>query len=126
MPPKRRAVCTSSNNTPPTKSPIRASSLSSPRIPSKRQSSHQIITGTKRKALPKPNLKRAAPFAVFEATEDKVSADEGESQNPQLDDDDQSSHSRQPAVNSDILPLPWKGRLGFACILCISMLIVDV
>lgn len=84
----------------------------------KRQSSTTAISGAKRKApsqSPKPVLKRAASSAVLEAVEDReASPDEGESQNPELDDGDQATQKRRPAVNSDILPLPWKGRLGFA------------
>jgi UV DNA damage endonuclease len=92
---------------------------SSPRLkPTKRQSSTRTVSGTKRKALslsPTPVLKRAASSAVQEAVEDReASLDEGESQNPELDDGEQATQKRQPVVNSDILPLPWKGRLGFA------------
>lgn len=46
----------------------------------------------------------------------EASPDEGESQNPDLDSSDQATQPRKPSVNSDILPLPWKGRLGYACL----------
>lgn len=120
MPQKRKAVSNSSNNAPATKLQIRASSLSPPVIPPKRQSSTKSISRTKREALPKTNLKRVTSSAVLEVS------DEGESQNPEFDDGDQSSQTRQPAVNSDVLPLPWKGRLGFAYILCFLRLTIDV
>ena len=85
---------------------------------SKRQYSTRVISGTKRNAStqsPGPALKRAASSMVLEAAEDReASPDEGESQNSELDDGDQATQKRLPAVNSDILPLPWKGRLGFA------------
>jgi hypothetical protein len=86
-----------------------------PIIPNKRQPS--TIGATKRKArsLATPALKRAASSTVLEAEVDRqTSPDEGESQNSDLDDATQATQPRQPAVNSDILPLPWKGRLGFA------------
>jgi hypothetical protein len=72
---------------------------------------------TKRKASnpPKTPTKRVASHSVLEAPEDRAaSPDEGESQNTDLDDGDQATQARLPAVNSDILPLPWKGRLGYA------------
>jgi hypothetical protein len=85
---------------------------------SKRQYSTRVISGTKRKAStssPAPAFKRAASSMVLEAAEDReTSPDEGESQNSELDDRDEATQKRLPAVNSDILPLPWKGRLGFA------------
>jgi hypothetical protein len=89
----------------------------SPVIPSKRQLS--ITSETKRKARNSAPaaLKRAASTTVLDAVVGSVrqaSPDEGESQNPDLDDAGQAIQPRQPAVNSDILPLPWKGRLGFA------------
>jgi hypothetical protein len=84
----------------------------------KRQSSTRVISGAKRKASTAsatPVLKRAASSAVLVAPEGReASPDEGESQNSELDDGDQATQKRLPAVNSEILPLPWKGRLGFA------------
>lgn len=98
--------------------------LPPPITPAKRQSSTKRTLGAKRKALPKLTLKRPASSAGLEAPEDgEASPDEGELQNPELDD---ATQARQPAINSDILPLPWKGRLGFAYILYFSRLIVDV
>jgi len=60
--------------------------------------------------------KRKAQSAVVENLEDRqASPDEAEAQNPELGDDDyQTTQARQPAVNSSIQPLPWKGRLGYA------------
>jgi hypothetical protein len=115
MPRNRSAVQNGSTESPATKfSKIRTTSA--PRqTPPKTQSSTESISGTKRKISnpsPKPKLKRASSSAVLEAAEDKeATPDEGESQNPYLDN---SNQARLPAVNSDILPLPWKGRLGFA------------
>lgn len=48
----------------------------------------------------------------------------GEAADPEAEDDDEvadpeevkSAAARPPAVNSSYLPLPWKGRLGYACL----------
>jgi UV DNA damage endonuclease len=92
---------------------------SSPNPPAKRKISTRTTSGTKRK----PSLLSSEPASVkppsstvIEASENReASPDEGKSQNPDLDDGDQAAQTRHPAVNSDILPIPWKGRLGFAC-----------
>jgi UV DNA damage endonuclease len=83
----------------------------------KSKPSSRNISGTKRKSSsisteePVQNLSST----VIEAPEAReASPDEAESQNPDLDDGDQAAQTRQPAVNSDVLPIPWKGRLGFA------------
>ena len=85
----------------------------------KRQSLTINVSGTKRKASslsPKPLLKSAASSGVLEGLEDIEAVPiVRESQSPELDDGDQATQKRQPAVNSAILPLQWKGRLGFAC-----------
>jgi UV DNA damage endonuclease len=90
--------------------------MSRPRqTPQKTQSSNKSISGSKRKISnpsPTSKLKRVASSAVLEAPEDKeASLDEGETS---LENGDQAAQARLPAVNSEILPLPWKGRLGFA------------
>ena len=91
-----------------------------PPLPPARKTPARRFSGTKRKALPLTELpasKRNASSAVIEAAEAReASPDEGESQNPDLDSSDQATQPRQPAVNSNILPLPWKGRLGYACL----------
>jgi len=60
--------------------------------------------------------KRKPQSAVVENPEDRqASPDEAESQNDELGNDGvQATQVRQPAVNSPHLPLPWKGRLGYA------------
>jgi hypothetical protein len=89
-----------------------------PNLPAKRKISTRTTSGTKHK--PSPTSPEAVSVkqlssTFLEAPEDReASPDEGESQNPDLDDGDQAAQARQPAVNSDILPIPWKGRLGFA------------
>ena len=121
MPRKQSAIQNGAIYARPSK-PARVLSPTRPSPPlekfSKRQYSTSVISGTKRKAStqsPAPVLKRAASSMVLEAAEDReASPDEGESQNSELDDGDQATQKRLPAVNSDILPLPWKGRLGFA------------
>ena len=120
MPRKRNASQNGANYSGPPKHQRVISPTPSPPLEkfSNRQFSSRVVSGAKRKAStpsPKPMLKRAASSAVLEAAEDReASPDEGESQNSELDDSDQATQKRQPAVNSDILPLPWKGRLGFA------------
>jgi len=49
--------------------------------------------------------------------------DDAETRDPEADEDEvadpeelQQAMSRPPAVNSSFLPLPWKGRLGYACL----------
>ena len=69
----------------------------------------------------KPNGKVAKP-GVKEATETKVKATAKEPQflDPEAEGDEeadeeeiQAALSRPPPVNSDYLPLPWKGRIGY-------------
>ncbi|KAF2858131.1 UV-endonuclease UvdE [Piedraia hortae CBS 480.64] len=59
-----------------------------------------------------PSALRASPDeAVQEYTrEASLSASDGE------EDDEGLSSARPPAVNSPYLPLPWKGRIGYACL----------
>ena len=119
MPRKRSAVQNGSISTSvSTKEAILPIPSPPPSKPPKRQSSARTLSGIKRKAsnpASMPPLKRATSSAILEATEDRgASPDEGESRNPELDEGDQATQKRQPAVKSDILPLPWKGRLGFA------------
>ena len=86
---------------------------------SKRQSSRQKASGTKHKALsvsPEPVKGSALTAAsVLEDPADRdASPDSREFENPELDSSDQASQLRQPAVNSELRPIPWKGRLGYA------------
>ena len=89
-----------------------------PNPPAKRKISTRTTSGTKRRTSlisPEPVSVKRLSSTVIEAPQDReASPDEGESQNPDLDDGDHAAQARQPAVNSDILPIPWKGRLGFA------------
>lgn len=86
----------------------------------KGQASTKIVSVSKRKQsilLPEPLLKHAASSVGLNPHEDpEVSHYESKSKNPVLgdSDQDQAAQSRQLPVNSDILPLPWRGRLGFA------------
>jgi len=125
--PRRRAIANGAiEATPATKPPASETSpkanhaVSTIPAPPSRKLSSRNASGTKRKASPptdSPTLKRNISSAVIEAAEAReASPDEGESQNPDLDSSDQATQPRQPAVNSDILPLPWKGRLGYACL----------
>lgn len=53
----------------------------------------------------------------------KKAASSGEAVDPEADEDEEADEeevkealARPPPVNSDYLPLPWKGRLGYACL----------
>lgn len=86
---------------------------------SKRQSSRQKASGTKRKALsvstePVKRSGLSAASVLEDPADHDASPDSRESENPELDSSDQATQLRQPAVNSELLPLPWKGRLGYA------------
>jgi hypothetical protein len=104
--------------------------LASEYIPRKRRaSSKHILAATSKmpRVPPKPPLKRTAPSIALVAPEDrKASSYKNESQNPNLDDTTQTAQARKPLVNSDILPLPWRGRLGYAYDIPLPGLITDV
>src|SRR5579862_433948 len=91
----------------------------SPALPAqKRKASKKQVSETKRKAR-SPTLdpiKRAISTATVleDPTDRDASPDARESENPDLHSSDQAVQPRQPAVNSTVLPLPWKGRLGYA------------
>jgi UV DNA damage endonuclease len=116
MPRKRALANGAVENAPPPK----PTSPTSRPSPSPMHKASRSVSGTKRKASPStesPPLNRNISSAVLEAAEAReASPDEGDSQNPDLDSSDQATQARQPAVNSEILPLPWKGRLGYACL----------
>lgn len=50
-----------------------------------------------------------------------VAADPDDVDNLEAEDEDEAevkeALSRPPPVNSEYLPLPWKGRLGYVCVL---------
>ncbi|KAG5935948.1 hypothetical protein E4U53_000320 [Claviceps sorghi] len=46
----------------------------------------------------------------------KTEADEPDDAAPLADESDERGARRLPPVNSDHLPLPWRGRLGYACL----------
>jgi len=63
----------------------------------------------------------AKPSTQRKQTTQKVA--DTEMRDPEADEDEvadpeelQQAMSRPPAVNSSFLPLPWKGRLGYACL----------
>ncbi|KAL8913425.1 MAG: hypothetical protein Q9172_007283, partial [Xanthocarpia lactea] len=65
-----------------------------------------------------PNEKTVEP-----ATTKKADAKEPQFLDPEADGEEEADEeeikaalSRPPPVNSDVLPLPWKGRLGYACL----------
>lgn len=65
--------------------------------------------------------KSVAKVANVESTGDPEDDDEAEAGEEEI----QEAMSRPPAVNSEYLPLPWKGRLGYvglhntrACVIC--------
>ncbi|KAL8840622.1 MAG: hypothetical protein Q9176_003735 [Flavoplaca citrina] len=69
-------------------------------------------------AKPMPEEKPAAP-----AKAKKADAKEPQFLDPEADGEEEADEeeikaalSRPPPVNSDVLPLPWKGRLGYACL----------
>ena len=78
--------------------------------------------GSPSQPLPKPGKtgkkKTVKPVVIAEKEEKGA-----KQMDPEVEDDEepeeeeiQSALSRPPPVNSDYLPLPWKGRLGYACL----------
>ncbi|KAF3056521.1 UV-damage endonuclease [Daldinia childiae] len=77
----------------------------------------------KKKSVAKKKEKNGEKTSVdeeFEAYEDGEPGDREEGGNGSLGEADANAFkqegSRPPPVNSDYLPLPWKGRLGYACL----------
>ncbi|KAF2741030.1 UV-endonuclease UvdE [Polyplosphaeria fusca] len=97
---------------------------------------HPIANSTDAPDLPQPSKNKrretASQHVKVEPTESEATANArdsglvGVTGDPNLDegpdgenDDDaevQEASTRPPPVNSDYLPLPWKGRLGYACL----------
>ncbi|KAM3548718.1 hypothetical protein ARSEF4850_009252 [Beauveria asiatica] len=70
---------------------------------------------TRRRATSKPQAKpKARPQAKTQTPDVKVEDDEAENDDEAVAVD--RGARRAPPVNSDILPLPWSGRLGYACL----------
>ncbi|KAI9722034.1 MAG: UV-damage endonuclease [Candelaria pacifica] len=73
----------------------------------------------KAKAAAKPKVeKKPAAKVKKEVGEEKTYVDpeaDGE-EGPEEEEEVQAALTRPPPVNSDYLPLPWKGRLGYACL----------
>ncbi|KAL2010958.1 hypothetical protein VTN00DRAFT_3676 [Thermoascus crustaceus] len=72
---------------------------------------------------PPSNLSEDAPRADFPAVTHTDAARKDVAIDPEADDDVpanpkelEEALSRPPPVNSDYLPLPWRGRLGYACL----------
>jgi len=115
--PRKRAVLNGTIETAAASSTITAN----PTTPTPlSNASTEKVSGTKRKAKSPPpkadaNQSSLSSATVLEDPADRdASPDSRESENVDLDSSDQATQLRQPAVNSDILPLPWKGRLGYA------------
>lgn len=69
-------------------------------------------------------VKKAVPVAPEkkEATKDPQFLDPEAEGDEEADEEEiQAALSRPPPVNSDYLPLPWKGRLGYVCTLGIYL-----
>ncbi|KAI9703802.1 MAG: hypothetical protein M1836_007572 [Candelina mexicana] len=74
---------------------------------------------TKAKAAAKPRTdKKPAAKAKKELGEETTSFDQevDDEEAPEEEEEVQAALTRPPPVNSDYLPLPWKGRLGYACL----------
>ncbi|KAM3435755.1 hypothetical protein NHJ13734_005399 [Beauveria thailandica] len=70
---------------------------------------------TRTRATSKPQAKpKARPQAKTQTPDVKVEDDEAENDDEAVAVD--RGARRAPPVNSDILPLPWSGRLGYACL----------
>jgi hypothetical protein len=87
-----------------------------PTVPVEHKSSPVSKPATKRRAQPKP---KAQPVEIEPTIKAEKGGVEGlgdpEAEGDELADEDEIKEalSRPPPVNSDYLPLPWKGRLGY-------------
>ncbi|KAK8220310.1 UV-endonuclease UvdE-domain-containing protein [Phyllosticta capitalensis] len=76
----------------------------------------------KKEAKPKPKARQEekpvqAPIKKEDAGEDAFGMDpEADGGEDAGEEEIKAAVSRPPPVNSDYLPLPWKGRLGYACL----------
>lgn len=82
-----------------------------------------VMNGKKQKALKKTATKpvkaepESAPSsAAPKKVKDEMADPEAEGEEEADEQEVKDASMRPPPVNSDYLPLPWKGRLGFACL----------
>ena len=70
-------------------------------------------------AKPKPKKRKQEakkPSAKADGAAPKIVDPEAEGDEPATEEEVQAAVARPPPVNSDYVPLPWKGRLGYACL----------
>ncbi|KAI4154079.1 MAG: hypothetical protein LQ340_001904 [Diploschistes diacapsis] len=64
----------------------------------------------------KKAVKEAAPSAPRKKAKNEIADPEADGEEEVDEEEVKEALSRSPPVNSDYLPLPWKGRLGYACL----------
>ncbi|KAG5997747.1 hypothetical protein E4U54_002318 [Claviceps lovelessii] len=88
---------------------IEASNLANGPLDEADRGPDSVVNGSK-KCL------RVDPGSLADETKIKVEADTPDDGTPVDDELDERGARRPPPVNSDHLPLPWRGRLGYACL----------
>lgn len=63
-----------------------------------------------------PDAKKLATVKIAEDRKENPEADAEEEDEEADEEEVKEALTRPPPVNSDYLPLPWKGRLGYACL----------
>ncbi|KAI9695176.1 MAG: UV-damage endonuclease [Bogoriella megaspora] len=83
----------------------------------------ELKNGRKSKAAPKAEKEEDNATIPSERAKPKSRKENTTTQDPEAETEEEADEeeikealSRPPPVNSDYLPLPWKGRLGFACL----------
>ena len=81
----------------------------------------QDVDSSEEAAPPKPKPKRrkreaTRPAKKADGAAPRILDPEVEGDEPASEEEVKAAVTRPPPVNSDYLPLPWKGRLGYACL----------
>lgn len=93
------------------------------KAPKKAKAEKDDVETLKKKPAKKAAVKKESGDEVPKSVAKKETTVCGDDQDPEAEGDDVANEEeikealgRPPPVNSDYLPLPWKGRLGYACL----------